>query len=99
MERGLSLPAFSWWRWKLKREDQEGTSSPAPEEPSGMRLVPVRVVDPEAHSPAPLPCSASIRPASRFEVLLENGICIRVPEDFDAEALSRLLRTLEAVGC
>ncbi len=46
-ERGLSLPALRWWRWKLKREDSGSTSSWAPEKSSGMRLVPVRVVDAE----------------------------------------------------
>ncbi len=98
-ERGLSLPAFRWWRWKLKQEDSGSTNSLAPEEGSGMRLVPVRIVDAEAQSPTPLPCSVSAQQSLAFEVLLESGTCIRVPRDFDAEALSRLLRTLEAVGC
>lgn len=98
-ERDLSLPAFRWWRWKLKKEDRASTSSLAPAEGGGMRLVPVRVVDPETRSPTALSCSATAQPASSFEVLLESGTCIRVPGDFDAAALSRLLRTLEAVGC
>lgn len=98
-ERGLSLPAFRWWRWKLKQENRGSTNSLAPEQGSGMRLVPVRIVDPDEGSPTPLSCSTTVRPASSFEVLLESGTCIRVPGDFDAEALSRLLRTLEGVGC
>ena len=98
-ERGLSLPSLRWWRWKLKQEDSGSTSSVAPEEGSGMRLVPVRVVDAELQSPPPMSSSVSAQPASAFEVLLESGTCIRVPGDFDAEALSRLLRTLETVGC
>ncbi len=73
--------------------------APVEDSGQGMRLVPVRVVDPEPQRPKPLPCSASVGPAPAFEVLLANGHCIRVPGDFDAEALSRLLRTLEAVGC
>jgi hypothetical protein len=98
-ERGLSLPAFRWWRWKLKQEGSGSTSSLVREEGNGMRLVPVRVVDAKAQSPTPVSSSVSGPPASAFEVLLESGTCIRVPGDFDAEALSRLLRTLEAVGC
>ncbi len=98
-ERGLSLPAFRWWRWKLKREGSGSASSKAPEEGGGMRLVPVRIVDPETRSPSPLSCSVSGEATSTFEVLLESGTCIRVPGDFDADALSRLLRTLGAVGC
>ena len=98
-ERGLSLPAFRWWRWKLKQEDRGSTSSVAPEEGSGLRLVPVRIVDAEARSPTPLSHSRPAAPAAAFEVLLTSGTAIRVPEDFDADALSRLLRTLESVGC
>lgn len=96
-ERGLSLPAFRWWRWKLKQEGSGSTRSRVREEGGGMRLVPVRVVAAKAQSPTSVPCS--VPPASAFEVLLESGTCIRVPGDFDAEALSRLLRTLEAVRC
>ena len=100
-EHELSLPALRWWRWKLKREDGESEPSTAPEKDSGraMRLVPVRVVDPEPHHPTPSSCSTSAVPPLAFEVVLESGATIRMPRDFDAEALSRLLRTLEAVGC
>ncbi len=97
----LSLPAFRWWRWKLKQEDAENEALSTPQESSGqsMRLVPVRVVERElAGLPAPR-VSASGERATTFEVLLESGTCIRVPEDFDAESLGRLLRTLEAVRC
>ena len=40
----LSLPAFRWWRWKLKKEDGESEPSTAPATDSGqaMRLVPAR---------------------------------------------------------
>ena len=99
-EHALSLAAFRWWRWKLKREGSEHKTPAAPSEKSlRMRLVPVRVVDPETSSPPRLSCSASIQAPSSFDVLLGSGTCLRVPQDFDAEALSRLLRTLEAVGC
>ncbi len=88
-EHKLSLSAFRWWRWKLKKDELGSEASVAPVEDSGqgMRLVPVRVVDPEPQRPKPLPCSASVGPAPAFEVLLANGHCIRVPGDFDAEAL------------
>ena len=98
-ERGLSLPGFRWWRWKLKQQDRGSASSVAPKEANGLRLVPVRIVDAEAQSSTPLSCSRPAPPASAFEVLLKSGTAIRVPGDFDADALSRLLGTLESVGC
>ncbi len=95
-DHDLSLTAFRWWRWKLKKE-----AATAPAEANGqrMRLVPIRVVDLQARSPPPLSCPASSDRPSAFEVLLESGTCLRVPRDFDAEALCSLLRTLEAAGC
>lgn len=97
----LSLPAFRWWRWKLKQEDAKNEALSAPQETNGqsMRLVPVRVVEPElASSPVPRVSAPSER-TSTFEVRLQSGTCIRVPGDFDAESLGRLLRTLESVRC
>lgn len=99
-QRDLSLAAFRWWRWKLKSEDSGSTAPAAPlERNATMRLVPVRVVDSETPSPMPPSCPASINAPSCFEVLLKSGLCVRIPRDFDAESLSRLLRTLESVGC
>ncbi len=100
-EHELSLSAFRWWRWKLKQKDTGNKAPAAPLESTiqGMRLVPVRVVDADAPSPTPLSRPASIGPPSAFELVLQSGTWIRVPRDFDTEALSRLLRTLEAVEC
>ena len=97
----LSLSAFCWWRWKLKRDDPGSGRSASPPESGGqgLRLVPVRVVDAKTQPATPLPASVPGGPSSAFEVLLESGTRIRVPGDFNVEALSRLLRTLEAVGC
>jgi hypothetical protein len=98
-ERSLSLAAFRWWRWKLKREGSANGASTAPREArdQAMRLVPVRVVDSPSRTGLSSPPSADA--GSSFEVLLASGTTVRVPKDFDAAALSRLLCTLEAVGC
>ena len=88
-EHELSLSALRWWRWKLKREDERSTSTALSKTSDGsMRLVPVRVVDPQARSSTPLSCTAPGGPSSAFEVLLKSGTTIRVPGDFEAEALS-----------
>ncbi len=100
-QHDFSLASFRWWRWKLKQDDSHREAPPAPVESHGesLRLVPVRVIDPEVRRGVPLSISASGDPSSVFEVVLTSGTCIRVPGDFDAEALSRLLRTLEAGRC
>jgi len=90
---GLTLRAFSarcrvptgtlaWWRYELRRRSQrEATGGvPAHEEPP--RFLPVQVVAPE-------------RPERAFEVELASGARVRVPADFSAEGLKRLLAVLE----
>ena len=98
-EHSLSLSAFRWWRWKLKREDSGKGAYAAPREARdpAMRLVPVRVVDPPSRMCLSSPPSADA--CSSFEVVLASGTTVRVPRDFDAATLSRLLCTLEAMGC
>ncbi len=100
LEHDLSLPSFCWWRWKLKKEGEPVAARAAPVESSdsSLRLVPVRVVDSEVERRPLMPASPDDL-ASVFEVVLDSGTCIRVPGDFDADALGRLLRTLEAVRC
>lgn len=100
-KHGLSLPSFCWWRSRLKKEGiaMESSTSSVESIEKSLRLVPVRVVDPEAPRPVPVQASTPEDPSSFFEVVLANGTCVRVPVDFDACALQRLLRTLEAVRC
>jgi len=96
-EQDLSLSAFRWWRWKLKKEESrpDGFEVEVADQRRGMRFVPVRVVDPES----PRPSSAAGDSPRTFEVILNGGTRVRVPRDFDSEALSRLLHTLEAMRC
>lgn len=84
-QRDLSLPSFSWWKWELSRRDRES------ERP---RFLPVRVVG-SAGSIEPVPWRGS----GDFEVTLQQGYRIRVPEHFDPEALRRLIRSLEVSTC
>jgi hypothetical protein len=98
-EHNLSLSALRWWRWRLKREDSGKGVSTTPREAceQAMRLVPVRLVDTPGRTGSS--SSLSVDTSSSFEVVLASGTRVRVPRDFDAVALSRLLCTLGAVGC
>ena len=100
-QRELSVAALRWWRWKLKQEDAESPAASVSQDSASerMRWVPVRVVDREAPTSPPLCASFSDQESADFEVRLPSGIRIRVPDDFDAASLGRLLRTLETVRC
>lgn len=82
---GLSLPSFSWWKWELTRRDRI-KSQPA--------FLPVRVV-----GTAKLDKASSNDHHKTFEIILQQGYRVRVPEHFEPKALLRLLRVLEDSTC
>jgi hypothetical protein len=83
---GLSQAAFCRQNrlpyWRFNSWLRRHQHGPAPSLPH--RLIPVAI----SHPPKP--------GAIPFEVLLGNHRSVRVPQDFDPAALSRLLATLEA---
>lgn len=72
---GISAKSLVWWRWKLR-------SLPQAPAPAALNFLPVRVVDTRAR-----PAGAG-RP---IEVALPNGRVVRVPPEFDAAELERVL--------
>jgi hypothetical protein len=80
--RGLSAATLYWWRSRLRRRSAR----------PGVRLqlAPVTIVPSESR---PRPSTAS-----SFDLELASGRRLRVPADFDANALRRLVATLER-GC
>ncbi len=84
-QRKLSLPSFSWWKWELTRRERLSAQP---------KFLPVRVVDTVEQGKAPSEDQDGI-----FEVILQQGYRIRVPGQFDPEALLRLLNVLEASKC
>ena len=83
-EAGLNARSLSWWRWQL-------TTKPS-DEPAAPRRRRARASKPS------LTFVEVAVPATRrelLEVVLAGGRCIRVPVDFDATALERLLAVLE----
>lgn len=79
-QHGLGLHRLRWWRDRLRRGNASAPLSPA-------AIVPVTVVG------APRPVATL---GATMEVVLESGRIVRVGVEFDAEALARLVRALEA---
>ena len=77
---GLSSATLYWWRSHLRRRSARRAER--------LQLAPVTI----------LPSKASTRASATaaFELELVNGRRLRVPADFDAGGLQRLLATLES---
>lgn len=80
--RGLSAATLYWWRSRLRRSGARRGER--------LQLAPVTIL--------PSQSSSRASAASDFELALANGLRLRVPADFDADALRRLVATLER-GC
>jgi len=78
----VPVGTLAWWRHTLRRRSRpEGTGEVRPQaEPP--RFLPVQVLSPPTGERS-------------FEVELASGARVRVPADFSAEALSRLLAVLD----
>jgi len=88
--RGVAVASLRWWKWKLGSEGAiEGSSrrrrheAPAP----GPAFVPVRIVERDKSS-------GGGTGGACFELLLPGRFRVRVPGDFEAESLARLLEVL-----
>ncbi len=93
-ERGVAVASFRWWKWKLGlpgRPAAEGRARRERLERPLPAFVPVRIVEPAAR-----PAGAPGR--GHFELELPGGWVLRVPADFEAESLARLLAVIEEHG-
>lgn len=86
--RRLHPQTLQWWRWRL-RASTVG-------EPRGKRSTGSEaVVFDEMRISKAMETGMGVG----FELLWGDGLTLRIPEQFDAGALSRLLAVLEAAGC
>jgi len=83
--RGLSLPAFKFWKKELllrneRRAAKRGRSGGSPPR---IRMLPVRVLEPSPTTSAPV------------EIVLRDGRILRVTGDFAPSLLQKVVLTLE----
>jgi hypothetical protein len=82
----LSEPSFYAWRAIVAQRDQQTANAP-----------PALAIQPAA-----VPLFVPVQqpgPATALEVVLDNGVVVRVPCDFDPGTLRRLLDTLRSQPC
>ena len=91
----IKLTTFGYWRRELKRRDSQGESvKPRAALPSTTRESSTAR---NTESPLFVPVQVSQAPsASLCEIVLFDGLVIRIPSASDLEHLVRLVRTLEA---
>jgi len=77
---GIRAKQLLWWRWKL------GAESAAPKDAAAPSFLPVRIVEPKA---------APVLRSALMEIVLPNGLVVRVAPGFDLEALTRVLMLAE----
>lgn len=93
-ERGVAVASFRWWKWKLGLPGRSGSREGGPSalrrepEASLSAFVPVRIVEGGRRV-------ATVPRGSAFELELPGGWRLRVPGDFEAESLARLLSVVE----
>lgn len=76
---GVNAATLSYWAWRLGRDERAAEASAPPAKAAAEFIEVV----------------AATGGRRRFEVALENGRRVYVPEEFDGAALGRLLAVLE----
>jgi hypothetical protein len=94
--KGLSVSSLRWWKWELGRRGELAKSSvqvgqSGKTAPVSPRFLPVRLLG--------TALSTGLASDCPFEIVLRSGYRIRVAENFDSEALQRLIRAVEASQC
>ncbi len=96
------LPLHSFWAWKRTlqlRDQQSRTTAPGPADKTPQAsgtsqlpfFLPLQLQQPPADSTA--------RSSTALEVLLPNGLRLRVPQHFDPATLQQLLALLRGASC
>ena len=87
-ESGLKASTLSYWKWRLKSEAKPAARSTSLAKTTARRA-------PQGRTLSFVEMGSGAIATSRFEVDLGHGVVVRMPMDFDSEALGRLLAVLE----
>jgi transposase len=88
-ELGVSPHSLSWWKWRLNSTPRE-TAKARRTEPRSKPKPTTATVSPLTF----VEMTSAVRGES-IEVVLTTGVRIRLPSDFEASSLERLLGVLE----
>jgi transposase len=88
-ETGVNVHTLTHWKWRLSAAQGRGAATADRQPSPGF----VEIAAPPVPSGARTTTS-NARP--QFELILPSGVEVRVPVDFDAVALHRLVTALEA---
>jgi hypothetical protein len=109
-EIGVNAGTLAHWKWRLGAEGRGGLQSsskkptlPKPRGPTFVEVTPTAVAEaltgrPSTKAPTAMrPPNEAVAPAKYepLEVVLLNGLCIRVPVYFEATSLGRVVAVLE----
>ena len=95
--RGLKAVNLAWWKRRLKGPVNADGGRRGRRARRAERSGFVEVSLPHGSASSSARRAAFIVPPSdRYELVLPGGVCLRLPDDFDAERVVRLVRELVA---
>lgn len=89
-ERRIAPSSLRWWRWRLGISSDRGSISAVSAAGCSTQ---------KGNNWIQLEIETSGSNRSAFEVRWPSGRILRIPADFEAEALGRLLATMERSAC
>lgn len=93
-QHNLAVPSFYAWRRTLTQRDLHADVTDAAASPS-----PAAAGDPAASLPLFVPLRLAHGSAPALEVILPDGLLVRVPAGFDSDTLRRLLALVREASC
>ena len=94
-ERGLRQHAFYFWRREVQRRDTERSALKSSQSGPVRRAVP----QPQAFAAITVSDAGIGSSAPSIEIVLGNGVCLRLRESFDPKMLADVLAVLERPAC
>ena len=92
-ELGINPRTLIYWKWRFGSEARKKARRPAKATVQFLELTPAQIAP--ATTAAPVVPASVLAPTAPLEVVVRNALRIRVPADFDAGTLRRLVSALE----
>jgi hypothetical protein len=94
-QRGLRQHAFYFWRREVQRRDAERSTLKSSQSGPARRSV----LQPQAFAAITVSDAGVGSSAPAIEIVLGNGVCLRLRENVDAKMLADVLAVLEKPAC